>query len=253
MSDTSESVRSSSAPRVVLVTGGGRGIGRAVVEMLADRGCRVALTYRSDAAAAEAVCDGREGQVRAFEWDAADRGAAKRLVGEVEDRVGEIDGLVNNAGIAHSGLLAMTSDEQWDRVLDVNLGGVFRLCRAVVPLMVRRRRGAVVNLSSLAALRGVAGPAAYAASKAGVLALTRSLAREIGSRGVRVNAVVPGFVATDMTSTLPERVISVLRAAESLPRGVDARQVAATVCFLLSEDAGAITGQCVPVDAGASA
>jgi NAD(P)-dependent dehydrogenase (short-subunit alcohol dehydrogenase family) len=126
------------------------------------------------------------------------------------------------------------------------------MCRAVVPLMVRRRAGAIVNVASLGALRGVAGQSAYAASKGGVLALTRSLAREVGTRGIRVNAVVPGFVPTDMTAGLPEQAVSGLRAAEALASGVEAGQVASVVAFLLSDAAAAITGQSLPVDAGAS-
>ncbi|HEX6862047.1 MAG TPA: SDR family oxidoreductase, partial [Thermoanaerobaculia bacterium] len=162
-------------------------------------------------------------------------------------------GLVNNAGIRRESLLALTSDEDWDAVIDVNLGGLFRCCRAVLRGMMVRRRGAIVNVSSLSALHGVAGQAAYAASKAGILGLTRSLAREVGKRGVRVNAVVPGFVPTDLTAGLPEAAVQMLRAGECLPGGVSAAGVAGAVLFLLSDGASAITGQTLVVDAGASA
>jgi 3-oxoacyl-[acyl-carrier protein] reductase len=147
----------------------------------------------------------------------------------------------------------MTPDRDWDEVLDVNLSGVFRCCRAVLPGMMRRRRGAIVSVSSLSAVAGVAEQAAYAASKAAVLGLTRVLAREVGKRGVRVNAVLPGFVATDMTSALPEDVVRALRSHECLPGGTTAADVAHLVAFLLSDRAAAITGQSMLVDAGTSA
>jgi 3-oxoacyl-[acyl-carrier protein] reductase len=147
----------------------------------------------------------------------------------------------------------MTPDADWDAVVDADLGAAFRCCRAVLKGMVSRRRGAIVNVASLAALHGLPGQAAYAAAKAGVLALTRVLAREVGRRGVRVNAVVPGFVPTDLTGALPPGRAAALRATECLPGGVSPAAVAAAVVFLLSERAAAITGQALVVDAGASA
>lgn len=237
---------------VVVVTGGSRGIGRAIVESLLERQQTVVFTFRSAAAAAEELVAANQERAYAYQLDLADRAGSKEFVRRVEGEVGPIVGLVNNAGQAHSGLLAMTSDEQWDQVIDVNLGGTFRLMRAVVPQMVRRRQGAIVNVASLAALRGVGGQAAYAASKAGVLALTRTLAREVAGRGIRVNAVVPGFVATEMTEDLPQRAVERLRAPEALSRGVKAEDVASAVCFLLSSEAASITGQSLPIDAGAS-
>jgi 3-oxoacyl-[acyl-carrier protein] reductase len=149
--------------------------------------------------------------------------------------------------------MALTSDESWDEVLDINLGGAFRLTREVLREMVPRRRGSIVNISSLSALIGIAGHASYAASKAGLVAITRSLAREMGSRNIRVNAVIPGYVATDMTSDLSPEVISHLRAAECLSGGVDAPAVAKVVKFLLSDSSSGVTGQALPVDAGTSA
>ena len=150
---------------------------------------------------------------------------------EVEEALGPVEGLVNNAGLRRESLLALTSDADWDAVLDANLGGLFRCCRAVLRGMMVRRRGAIVNVSSLSALHGVAGQAAYAASKAGILGLTRSLAREVGKRGVRVNAVVPGFVPTDLTAGLPEAAVAALRAGECLPGGVQAADVAEAVAL----------------------
>jgi 3-oxoacyl-[acyl-carrier protein] reductase len=160
---------------------------------------------------------------------------------------------VNNAGIRREGLLALTPDADWDTVLETNLGGAFRVCRAVLPGMVRRRRGSIVNVASLSALHGVPGQSAYAASKAGILGVTRSLAREVGKRNIRVNAVLPGFVATEMTSGLEQQQVHALRATECLPAGVRVESVAESVVFLLSDRASAITGQALVVDAGSSA
>lgn len=240
------------APRVVLVTGGGRGIGRAIVERLAADGWRVAFTYCRDEESAREVSEETPG-ARPFRLDLADPAAPKEVVDAVEAELGEIRALVNNAGVQASRLLAMTGDDLWREQLEVNLGGAFRCARAVLPGMTRRRAGAIVNVSSLSALRGVAGQSAYGASKAGLLALTRSLAREMGRRNIRVNAVVPGFVATDMTAALPADAVAALRQAECLPAGTTAADVADAVAFLLSDRASAITGQCLCVDAGASA
>jgi len=239
--------------RTILITGGGRGLGRAIVETLLRDGARVALTFRTGEAEARSVEAASNGAARAFFLDLADRDAPERLVREVSEALGPIEGLVNNAGIRRDALLAMTSDEDWDAVLETNLGGLFRCCRAVLPGMVGRRRGAIVNIASLSALHGLPGQAAYGASKAGVLGLTRSLAREMGRRNIRVNAVVPGFVATEMTAGLEPAVIERLRGNECLRGGVTAECVAETVAFLLSERARSITGQAVVVDAGSSA
>lgn len=242
-----------SASDVVLVTGGSRGIGRAVVEALVVEGRRVAFTYRADRPAAEAVAAGSLGLAKAFQLDLADRRRPNALVEEVEANMGPIVGLVNNAGIQRSELLAMTSDASWDELLDVNLGGAFRCTRAVLPGMVGRRLGAIVNVASLSALHGVPGHSAYAASKAGMVAMTRCLAREMGRRSIRVNAVVPGFVATDMTAGLPPEVIGRLCSSECLAGGTPASAVASAVAFFLSERAAAITGQVLVVDSGTTA
>lgn len=238
---------------VTLVTGGSRGIGRAIVEELLNDGQRVAFTFRSHAQSARDLEQSFGEGVRAFQFDLADRERPLTLVREIEADMGPIDALVNNAGIERSELTAMMSDTSWDEVLDVNLGGAFRLSREVVRSMVGRRRGAIVNISSLSALNGVAGHSAYAASKAGLVAMTRCLAREMGRRNIRVNAVVPGFVATDMTSNLTKDAVDRLRSHECLPRDVTAQDVARVVTFLLSERAAGITGQALPVDGGTSA
>ncbi|HEV7507468.1 MAG TPA: SDR family oxidoreductase [Thermoanaerobaculia bacterium] len=236
----------------VLVTGGSRGLGRAIVEALAaEPGARVAFTFSTAEAAAREV-ESATG-ARAFPFELRDRNRADDLVTEVEEALGPLEGLVNNAGLRRESLLALTSDEDWEAVVDANLGGLFRCCRAVLRGLMVRRRGSIVNISSLSALHGVAGQGAYAAAKAGILGLTRSLAREAGKRGVRVNAVVPGFVATDLTAGLPAAAVAYLRAGECLARGVVPEDVAWAVQFLLSDRAAGITGQSLVVDAGASA
>jgi 3-oxoacyl-[acyl-carrier protein] reductase len=236
----------------VLVTGGSRGLGRAIVEALAaEPGARVAFTFSTGEAAAREV-EAATG-ARAFSFELRDRDRADDLVAEVEEALGPLEGLVNNAGLRRESLLALTSDEDWEAVVDANLGGLFRCCRAVLRGLMVRRRGSIVNISSLSALHGVAGQGAYAAAKAGILGLTRSLAREAGKRGVRVNAVVPGFVATDLTAGLSEAAVAHLRAGECLARGVAPGDVAMAVQFLLSDRAAGITGQSLVVDAGASA
>jgi 3-oxoacyl-[acyl-carrier protein] reductase len=238
---------------VVMVTGGNRGIGRAIVEALVEQGRTVAFTWRSgeEEAAGVAAASGR--LAHPFHLDLTDRSRPAELVTEVEEHLGPIEGLVNNAGIQRSELLAMTSDESWDEMIDINLGGAFRCCRAVLRSMVGRRRGAIVNVASLSALHGVAGHSAYAAAKAGMIAMTRCVAREMGKRSIRVNAVVPGYVATDMTAALPEQAVAQLRAGEVLPAGTSTAAVAAAVLFLLGSRSAAVTGQILTVDAGATA
>ena len=236
---------------VALVTGGGRGIGRAIVEALVADGWAVAFTWASDEAAARGVAE--ETGARPYRLELRDRARPAALVAEVEKELGPLGGLVNNAAVRRESILAMTTDADWDEVLDVNLGGTFRCCRAVLPGMVFRRRGAIVNISSRSAEAGLPGQTAYAASKAGLMGLTRSLAREVGRKGVRVNVVVPGFVATELTATLPPAAVAKLRDTECLPPGTATRDVAQMVAFLLSDRAAAITGQAIAVDAGASA
>ena len=238
---------------VVLVTGGTRGIGRAVVEALLAEGRAVAFTYRASEAIAGEIVAGSNGRARAYALDLADRARPGLLLPEIEERQGPVGGLVNNAAIRRDALLAATPDADWDDVIDANLGAAFRCCRAVLPGMIARRSGSIVNVASLTAMRGVAGQASYGASKAGLIGMTKSLAREVGRRGVRVNAVVPGLVMTEMVSSTPVEKLQALRAIEALPEGTRPEDVAATIVFLLSDRARAITGQAILVDAGSTA
>jgi len=239
--------------RVALVTGGSRGIGRAIVRTLVGEGWRVAFTWREREDEAQRLAGELGDAARPFRLDLLDRARPGSLVVEVEEQVGAIAGLVNNAGVRRDGLLATLPDAAWDEVLDANLGGVFRCCRAVIPHMVSRWAGSIVNVSSLTAVHGLAGQTAYGAAKSGILGLTRSLAREIGSRGIRVNAVIPGFVPTEMVADVPPEKVKALRSAEALPNGVTAASVADAVAFLLSDRASSITGQTLVIDAGMTA
>ena len=238
---------------VVLVTGGSRGIGRALVRELVGTGRKVAFTYCTGETAAselEAACDGL---AKAWRLDLADRARPGVIVPEIEAALGPIDGLVNNAAIRRDQLLAATADADWDAVIDANLGGAFRCCRAVLPQMISRRSGSIVNVSSLTALRGVAGQAAYGASKAALVGMTKSLARELGKRNIRVNAVIPGLVMTEMVADMPAERLAALRAIEALPSGTKPEDVAGMIAYLLSGRASAITGQAFLVDAGSTA
>jgi len=237
----------------VLITGGSRGIGRALVRALAAEGRRVAFTYRDEEAAARKVEAECGGLAKAWRFDLADRPRPGTLVPEIEDVLGAIEGLVNNAAIRKDQLLAAIPDADWDAVIDANLGGAFRCCRAVLPKMITRRAGSIVNVSSLTAIRGVAGQAAYGAAKAGLIGMTKSLARELGKRNIRVNAVVPGLVMTEMIADTPPERLRELRAIEALPSGTSPDDVAAMIAFLLSDRARAITGQAFLVDAGSTA
>jgi len=243
----------SGALRVALVTGGSRGIGRAIVRTLVAQGWTVAFTWREREDEARSLAGELGDAARPFRLDLLDRARPGSLVVEVEEQVGAIAGLVNNAGVRRDGLLAALPDEAWDEMLDANLGGVFRCCRAAIPRMLRRRAGSIVNVSSLTAVHGLAGQTAYGAAKAGILGLTRSLAREVGSRGIRVNAVIPGFVPTEMVADVTPEQVAALRAAEVLPGGVTAASVADAVAFLLSDRAACVTGQTLVIDAGMTA
>ena len=230
-----------------LVTGGSRGIGAATARALATDGWPVALTYRTGEDEARALAD--ELDALALPADVGDPGAACRLVAETEDRLGPVAVLVNNAGIRADALALQLDDDAWDAVLHTNLTAAFRLTRRALRGMVRRRHGRVVNIASVVGPRANAGQANYAASKAGLIGMTKTIAAEVARRGVTVNAVAPGYVATDMTAGLPGGVLDAVPAR----RAGRPEEVAACVSFLASAEAAYVTGAVLVVDGGLSA
>jgi 3-oxoacyl-[acyl-carrier protein] reductase len=241
------------AGQVAVVTGASRGIGRAVAVRLAADGARVVVGYRENAAAAEetvrlVVTAGGEASAAAF--DVGDGEAVRAAVQNVVERHGRIDVLVNNAGVAADALVLRLRDEDWERALRTNLGGVFHCTKAALRAMVRARYGRIVNLTSVVAEMGNAGQAAYGAAKAGVIGFTKSLAREVASRGITVNAVAPGFVDTDMTGALDADQKAFYTNVIPAGRVAAPEEVAAAVAFLASPAAGYVTGHVLHVNGG---
>jgi 3-oxoacyl-[acyl-carrier protein] reductase len=230
--------------RTAVVTGGSRGIGRAIAAELARAGATVVVGYRSGAEEAEEAAGEIGG--KAVQADVSSPEEAKRLVEEA----GDVDILVNNAGVTRDGLLARMSDEDWDVVLDTNLRGTFNTCRAVTRGMMKRRSGAIVNVSSIVGVHGNPGQTNYSASKAGIIGFTKALARELGSRGVRANVVAPGYISTRLTNELPEELKNAMLANTPLGRFGDPEDVAGAVRFLCSDAAAFVTGEVLLVDGG---
>jgi 3-oxoacyl-[acyl-carrier protein] reductase len=235
----------------VIVTGGGRGIGLAIAEKLAEQGHELALVDIDEGLLAGAVGGLAERvRCRPYACDVSRGEAVQEIVKRVQEEFGAIYGLVNNAGIARDALLVRLSPENWQKVLDINLTGTFNFTRAVAPLMMRQREGRIVSIASVIGITGNAGQANYAASKAGVIALTKSVARELGGRNITVNAIAPGFIATDMTAGLPEQVKSGMLQQIALKRFGEPADIAGAVAFLLSPEAAYITGQTLVIDGG---
>jgi 3-oxoacyl-[acyl-carrier protein] reductase len=235
--------------KVAIVTGASRGIGLAIAGELAAAGAAVACVARDGERAARAA-DGLPGRSAGFSCDVSDAAACVALVGQVEDELGPVDILVNNAGITRDNVLVRLKDEDWDAVLDTNLRGAFNTTRAVARGMMKRRQGAVVNVASVVGLTGNRGQANYAASKAGLVGFSKSVAQELASRGVRVNVVAPGFIETDMTAELPEEAREALSGRIPMGRLGMPEDVASVVRFLAGPGAAYMTGQVVVVDGG---
>jgi 3-oxoacyl-[acyl-carrier protein] reductase len=230
--------------KTALVTGASRGIGRAIASELAAAGASVVIGYRSGKDEAEALAS--ELGVRAVQADVSNAEEAARLVAEA----GDLDILVNNAGLTRDGLLARMSDDDWRTVIETNLSSVFYTCRAVCRPMMKKRAGAIVNVSSIVGVHGNWGQTNYAASKAGIIGFTKSLARELGSRNVRANVVAPGYVKTQLTDVLPEEATAAMLQNTPLGRLGEPEDVAGAVRFLCSDEASFITGEVILVDGG---
>ena len=239
--------------RVALVTGASRGIGHAIALRLAAEGCYVVINYNGSKEKAEEVQQEilqAGGQAHIYQCNVADFQACGEMFKDTISKMGHLDILVNNAGITKDGLLMGMSEEDFSKVVDTNLKGTFYCIRHAARTMIKQKKGRIINLSSIVGISGNAGQANYAASKAGVIGLTKSAAKELASRGITVNAIAPGFICTDMTQVLPEQVKEKIWA--QIPMGVfgDPQDVAAAAAFFASEEAGYITGQVLMVDGG---
>ncbi len=239
--------------KTAIVTGGSRGIGRAICTTLAKEGANIVTCYANGAAAAEetiAMCKEYGVQAVAVQADVADAAQVETLFAKAQEVTGSVEILVNNAGITRDGLILRMSDENFNQVLDTNLKGAFYCMRAASKLMMRKRYGRIVTISSVVGVSGNAGQVNYAASKAGVIGMTKSLAKELGSRNITANAVAPGFITTDMTDALPDTVKQQMEKEIPLARLGTPEDVANAVAFLVSEQASYITGQVLHVDGG---
>ena len=237
----------------VVVTGGSRGIGRAIALEFGRRGANVTINYISSENEAQAVADEIKalgGNALLVKGDVSRFEDGKRLIDESIKEFGSVDVLVNNAGITRDGLLMRMKEDSFDRVLDINLKGVYNTCKNVIAHMIKQRRGKIINISSVVGVIGNAGQSNYAASKAGVIGFTKSIAKEVASRGITANAIAPGFIQSDMTDVLSENVKKEMLEVIPLKRFGEAEEVAKVALFLASEDGSYITGQVINVDGG---
>ena len=236
------------AGKTALITGATRGIGRAIALRFAAEGADVAFTYRSQHEAAQSLVSELEAmgvRAKAYTSDAASFEDAHKVVEDVKETFGRIDVLVNNAGITKDGLMMRMDEAQWDAVIDTNLKSAFNFIHACTPIMARQRSGSIISMSSVVGVSGNAGQCNYSASKAGLIGLTKSMAKEMGPRGIRANCITPGFIATDMTGALPENVRQEWEKQIPLRRGGTPEDVAGVAVFLASDLAGYVTGQVV--------
>jgi 3-oxoacyl-[acyl-carrier protein] reductase len=238
--------------QVALVTGGAKGIGRAIAARLAEDGAKIGIVDMAEAGADTArEIEQASGRAAAFvKADVSNEADVRRAVAEIEAALGPVDILVNNAGITRDGLMLVMSESDWDAVLTVNLKGAFLMSKAVLRGMIKRRRGSIVSISSVVGRRGNAGQVNYSAAKAGLIGLTKSLAREVASRNIRVNAVAPGYIETDMTAALTETARTALIDQIPLGRIGSLEAVADAVAFLAGDSASFVTGVILPVDGG---
>lgn len=239
--------------KVSIITGATRGIGKGIAELFADQGSHVIFTYVSSdekARALEAELEAKGVKARGYKFNVADYKACEDMAAEVVKDFGSIDVVVNNAGITRDNLLMRMSEEQWDEVINTNLKSVFNMTKAVQRTMLKQRKGSIVNMSSVVGVKGNAGQANYAASKAGLLGFTKSVALELGSRNIRCNAIAPGFIETEMTGALDEATVQGWRDAIPLKRGGTTEDVANLALFLASDMSAYITGQTINVDGG---
>jgi len=239
--------------KVALITGASRGIGKSIARTFVDHGATVCFSYASSdekARALEKELSSEGGTAKGFKSDASDFEAAQKLVDEVVKSFGTIDILVNNAGITRDNLLMRMSEDQWDEIMKVNLKSVFNLTKASLRTFLKARSGSIINMSSVVGVKGNAGQANYAASKAGIIGFTKSVALELGSRNIRCNAVAPGFIETEMTDALDDKTVAEWREAIPLKRGGTPEDVANLTLFLASDMSTYITGQTLNVDGG---
>ena len=239
--------------KTVLITGATRGIGKGIAETFAKQGAHVAFTFSSSVEAAIALEKELEAngvKAKGYQSNAADFAAAQELAAAVLEEFGSIDVLINNAGITKDNLLMRISEEDFDKVIEINLKSVFNLTKAVIRPMMKQRSGSIINMSSVVGVQGNAGQTNYAASKAGMLGFTKSVALELGSRNIRCNAIAPGFIETEMTAKLDEKVVDGWRQAIPLKRGGTPEDIANACVFLASDMSAYITGQTLNVDGG---
>jgi len=237
--------------KVAIITGASRGIGKQIAYAFAEQGCAIAFTYLNSEDAATVVQNDIEAMgvsCKAYQFDAADFEAVHQMVSQVQQDFGHIDILVNNAGVTRDTLMLRMSEEQWDYVLDKNLKSAFNFMHAVAPVMLKQHSGSIISMSSVVGLHGNAGQANYAASKAGIVALTQSMAQELGSRGVRVNAIAPGFIQTDMTAQLKDEALQRIIDRIPMRRAGSPAEVAEVAVFLASDMSSYVSGQVIQVD-----